>query len=484
MLSTYDPWLLPVTIGLAVLVSFTSLALSRRLRAMNARLNYQATHDALTALPNRSLFIERLKLAMEQSQATNSLLAVMLVDLDRFRTVNDSLGHTFGDAVLREVARNLEDSIGARGIAARLHGDEFLLFAQFDDIKEVTGVASTIVERVSKTYTIASVELYLAASIGITTYPFDNSAPEVLISHADEAMHGIKQNGGHGFRFFVPGTPPLTIDRLQLEADLRRAADLAQLTLHYQPLVDIADGRIRGLEALVRWRHPSRGWVPTTEFIPLAEASDIILTIGRWVLDEACRQARRWRDQGFADVSVAVNLSARQFRQSDLLATVQRAVAANGLEPHQLVIELTESVVMSEGDGSIQVLDRLHSAGFQIAVDDFGTGYSSMSYLKRLPVSKLKVDRSFIADLGSNARNDSIVKAVIALAHGLGMTVVGEGVETSAQLACLRAFGCDQYQGYLCSRPRTAADIFELLRRDPRLARDPAETPWLLESVR
>ncbi len=444
---------------------------AQRLQTMNSRLTYQAIHDALTQLPSRALFIDHLQQAIDATASTKTsitLLAVMLVDLDRFKIVNDSLGHSVGDAILREVATRLSDIVGYTHMAARLGGDEFLVLAQMADTGSVIRIANQIVQRLSQPYSIDSVELHLAASVGITTYPFDNSAPDVLISHADEAMHEIKSDGGNGFRFFVPGTTVFTLERLQLENDLRHAAERGELQLHYQPQVDIASGRIVGLEALARWRHPKRGWIPPGEFIPMAEASDLILQIGTWVFDEACRQARIWRDEGFADINIAVNLSARQFRQPALLSMVERAVVRNALQPRHIVIELTESVVMSDPQRSAEILEQLQRSGFDVAIDDFGTGYSSISYLKRLPISKLKIDGSFITDLGVSTKSDSIVKAVIALARGLGMTAIAEGVETATQLSCLKAFGCDQYQGYFYSRPVSAADTAELLRRKPK----------------
>jgi EAL domain-containing protein (putative c-di-GMP-specific phosphodiesterase class I) len=282
----------------------------------------------------------------------------------------------------------------------------------------------------------------------------------------------------------VPGTTVFTMQRLELENDLRSAADLGELQLHYQPQVDIVSGRIMGLEALARWKHSSHGWISPSEFIPLAESSDLIVQIGQWILDEACRQTRSWHLQGFTDLTVAVNLSARQFRQAELVSMIQQTVARHGLLPKHIVIELTESVVMSDPDKAIAVLEQLHQSGFQVAVDDFGTGYSSMSYLKRLPVGKLKIDQSFVNDLGVSAKSDSIVKAVIALAHGLNMTVVAEGVETALQLAFLRAFGCDQYQGYLYSRPRNAADVVEFLARAPQPTADELDARLLLQEGR
>jgi diguanylate cyclase len=459
---------------------------SKRLHDANFLLAYQANHDTLTNLPGRSLFIDKLRRAMEESVIspdTSPFLAVMLVDLDRFKTINDSLGHGVGDVILRKVALRLGNMFVGKDVVARLGGDEFLVLTHVPDTRSVTQIAQKIVERLRQPYHVESGELHLAASIGITTYPLDDSPPDVLISHADEAMYEIKHDGGNGYAFFMPGTTVFTPDRLQLENDLRRASARGELELHYQPQVEIKTGRIVGLEALARWHHPQRGWIPPLEFIPLAEASDLIVLIGQWILEEACRQARAWLDEGIADLRIAVNLSARQFRQPDLLEVILRTVARHGLQPHHIVIELTEAVVMTRVDRSAEILEELHRSGFEVAVDDFGTGYSSLSYLKRLPVGKLKIDRSFVTDLGQNAKSDSIVRAVIVLAHGLGMSVVAEGVETAPQLACLREFDCDQYQGYLCSRPKSAADIAPLLHRAPQPADAPLIEHWLLEST-
>jgi diguanylate cyclase (GGDEF)-like protein len=443
---------------------------ARRLENANSQLHFQSTHDTLTNLPNRALFLAALQSAIEAVDAkpSNDLVAVMLVDLDRFKIVNDSLGHSYGDAILKEASQRLRFLLGDGEMAARLGGDEFLMLIKTKDARSVINRANEIVLSIRNTYNIESVDLHLAASVGITTYPFDRSSADVLVSHADEAMYDAKHNGGNGIRFFLPGTTVFTVERLQLENDLRVAPQLGQLELHYQPQIEIRSGRIVGLEALARWQHPVHGWVPPDEFIPLAEASDLIVHIGRWILDAACKQLRLWHLEGFSDMSVAVNLSARQFRQPDLLAMIQSIVASYELLPRHVVIELTESVVMSDAHRSFDTLEKLHQLGFKVAVDDFGTGYSSMSYLKRLPVNKLKVDRSFVSDLGASTKSDSIVKAIVSLAHGLGMTVVAEGVETKAQRYLLAELGCDHFQGYLFSRARTAADLVDLLRAKPQ----------------
>jgi diguanylate cyclase (GGDEF)-like protein len=435
------------------------------LRKINARLAHQAMHDALTELPNRAQFVEAAQRAISDAVSVESKIAVMLVDLDRFKIVNDSLGHELGDAVLREVAARLREVVGTEGLPARMGGDEFLVMLMAADTKDIVQIAHRIVARLAQTYLLDSMELHLSASVGLTIYPYDNSPPAVLISHADEAMYEVKHNGGNGLQCFVPGTTLYTRERLELENDLWQAADSGQLRLNYQPQVELRSGRIVGVEALARWHHPSRGWVSPGEFIPIAESSDLILKIGSWVLEEACRQLRLWRLEGIADLTVAVNMSARQFRQPGLVEKILKTLASNGVEPDSMEIELTESIVMADAGNGIETLNQLCAAGFTIAVDDFGTGYSSLSYLQRLPIGRLKIDQSFVRNLGASAESDGIVQAVIALAHGLNMSVVAEGVETPAQLERLRAFGCDFGQGYLFGRPRKASDLREELRR-------------------
>lgn len=435
------------------------------LRKINARLAHQATHDTLTDLPNRAQFVHAVQQAIHAPSSEESKVAVMLVDLDRFKIVNDSLGHELGDTVLQEIAARLKAVVGSAGLSARMGGDEFLVMVQSVDTKVIVQIAHKIVACLAQTYVFDGIELHLAASVGLTIFPFDNSPPTVLISHADEAMYEIKHHGGNGLQFFVPGTTLYTRERLELENDLWHAVESGQMQLHYQPQVELFSGRIVGVEALARWQHPRRGWVSPAVFIPIAESSDLILKIGSWVLEEACRQARRWRQDGLAELTVAVNLSARQFRQPGLVELIQGTLERSGIESQRIEIELTESIVMSDASSGIETLNELRAAGFTIAVDDFGTGYSSLSYLQRLPIDRLKIDQSFVRNLGLSAESDGIVQAVITLAHGLNMSVVAEGIETPAQLERLRAFGCEFGQGYLFGRPREAEDISDELRR-------------------
>ena len=456
---------------------------AQRLEKANRELNHQATHDALTQLANRSLFVQELQRVIE-SDLVESVVAVLFVDLDRFKSINDSLSHEYGDAILQQVARRLEQLVGENGMAARLGGDEFLVFVRVQCLQQVIRFADSIVRTLREPHVVKSLEMHLAASVGVTTFPFDLSLADALISHADEVMYDVKHAGGNAFQFFVPGTTLFTPERFQLENELRHACALGQLMLHYQPQVDIASGRIVGLEALARWQHPERGWVPPGDFIPLAERSDLILEIGQWILNEACQQARRWKEAGFQGISIAVNLSVRQFRQADLLSIIQNTVSNNGLEPGDIDIELTESIVMTDAEGAVATLRQLRSAGYCIAVDDFGIGYSSIGYLKRLPISTLKIDRCFVNDLATDAKSDAIVKAIVSLAHGLGMNVIAEGVETPMQLACLQACGCDQYQGYLYSRPKSTAEITQMLRDPPRISVPPIDSQLLLQSAR
>jgi diguanylate cyclase len=424
-----------------------------RLEQANAELHHQATHDALTGLPNRLLFIDRLERQIANAERDGRLFAVLVVDLDRFKVINDTLGHGAGDQLLIEIARRLSNALRATDTVARTGGDEFLLL--LSDIREpadAATIAGNIVAELDKAVRIGGgAEVHTSASIGISMYSTDGSDSDALVAHADEAMYFAKQRGRNGFQFFSADMSVFSRERLDFESDLRRALSMKQFEVHYQPKIDVASGRMNSVEALLRWRHPTRGLIGPLEFIPLAEETGLILSIGEWVLCEACRQARRWQHQRLPFLRIAVNISPIHFRQSKFLDIVRAALLDNDLEPQYLEIELTEATVMDHAENSVQILEELSRMGVIVSIDDFGTGYSSMSYLRRFPIDKLKIDRSFIHDMTTNVDAASIVKAIISLAHSLRLKVVAEGVETAEQLVQLRELGCDQFQGFFRS---------------------------------
>jgi diguanylate cyclase (GGDEF)-like protein len=435
------------------------------LEKANSQLQHQATHDALTGLPNRLLLHDRLSRSIVHAERIESQIAVFALDLDRFKNINDSLGHGAGDELLKEVARRLTGVLRAEDTIARMGGDEFVIVIHtVNDQAAVQRIAGKIVEAVSRPYIIQSIEVQTTPSIGISLYPEDGETADLLLTHSDEAMYCAKHGGRNNFRFFTAEMDVFSHDRLQLESDLRTAIQDVQFELHYQPKVDIRTGAVSSSEALVRWRHPTRGMIPPDDFIPLAEETGLILPLGEWVLREACRQARAWQKAGMPFMRVAVNLSAIQFRQERLFDSVSAALADADLAPHYLEIELTETCVMANSEESTKILERLSRLGVLISIDDFGTGYSSMSYLRRFPIDKLKVDRSFIKDLGTSPEATSIVEAIISLAHSLKLKVIAEGVETPEQLAILRQLGCDQYQGYFFSPALPSGGLSELMR--------------------
>jgi diguanylate cyclase (GGDEF)-like protein len=444
---------------------------ARRLEAANAKLQYQATHDALTDLPNRVLFMDRLGREIAHAERDGHLFAVLLLDLDRFKQINDSLGHGAGDQLLQEVGQRLCGAVREVDTVARIGGDEFLLLiADTRDQSDLAAVAAKIGKALGEPFHIGSAELHTSASIGISLYPADGTAGDDLVLRADEAMYFAKQSGRNSYQFFNRTMSVFSQDRLDLENDLRRALSMNQFEVHYQPKSDVASGRVNSVEALLRWRHPTRGLVSPVEFIPLAEENGLILSIGEWVLRESCRQARAWQQMGLPFLRVAVNVSPIQFRQSNFLQAVHTALLDFDLEPQYLEIELTETTVMDNAEGSIQILEELSRLGVVVSIDDFGTGYSSMSYLRRFPIDKLKIDRSFISDLTTNSADSSIVQAIISLAHSLRLKVVAEGVETAEQLERLRELGCDQYQGFFRSAAVPAAEIEESIRSSIEVA--------------
>lgn len=445
-----------------------------RLEQANADLQHQATHDALTGLPNRVLFLDRLEREIAHAERDGRTFAVLAVDLDRFKVINDTLGHGPGDQLLMEVARRLQLAIRAVDTVARTGGDEFLLLITgVREPADAAMIAAKIVSVLDQSVTISATEVHTSASIGISVYPADGTDSESLVAHADEAMYFAKQSGRNSFQFFSPGMSVFSRERLDLERDLRRALPLKQFEVHYQPKIDIATGRTNSVEALLRWRHPTRGLVGPNDFIPLAEESGLMFAIGEWVLREACRQARQWQDEGLPFLRIAVNISPIHFLQPKFLGIVRAALADHRLEARFLEIELTETTVMDHAESSIQILEELSRMGVLVSIDDFGTGYSSMSYLRRFPIDKLKIDRSFINDLTTNADAASIVKAIISLAHSLRLKVVAEGVETAEQLEELRTLGCDQFQGFY----RSAAVLPEEIQKFLPPAAEVAEAP-------
>jgi len=438
------------------------------LEAANQKLRHLTTHDPLTGLPNRILLDDRLQQAIVHADRDMRSFALLVCDLDRFKLINESLGHRAGDELLQEVARRLAAVTRAADTLARLGGDEFVLIGtSIGDADDAAGLAARVMDVLQTPVQIATIDIYVSPSIGIAMYPDDGVTMQALLTHADAAMHSAKQHGRGNFRRYAPGMDAGIEGRVQLESDLHHAVALDQFELYYQPKVDTRTGEVRSAEALIRWIHPMRGIVSPAEFVPLAEECGLISEIGRWVIREACRQTRAWQIDGVPSLRVSVNLSASQFRDSGLLDLIRSALDEAGLEPRYLEVELTESAVMSDPEKSIDILEHLSAMGVLVSVDDFGTGYSSMSYLRRFPIDKLKIDRVFIDEIVSRPEDASIVRAIVSLAHSLRLKVVAEGVETPAQLDFVKTAGCDEYQGYHFSRPLPAAD-FERLMREAR----------------
>jgi len=440
-------------------------ARTRGLEAANQQLRHLATHDALTGLPNRVLLDDRLQQAIAHAARDMRSFAVLVCDLDRFKLVNDSLGHRAGDELLQEVARRLNAVVRTADTVARFGGDEFVVIGtSIADDEEAADLAARVMDVMQAPVRISAIDIHTSPSIGIAMYPDDGESVQALLAHADAAMYFAKQNGRGNFRRYVAGMHAGTEERVQLESDLYSAVTEKQFELYYQPKVDTQSGDVRSAEALIRWVHPVRGVVSPAEFIPLAEECGLIGAIGGWVIREACRQARAWQLDGVPPLRVSVNLSASQFRDSGLVDSIRSALDDAGLEARFLEVELTESAVMSDPEQSIAILEQLSAMGVLVSVDDFGTGYSSMSYLRRFPIDKLKIDRVFINEIVSRPEDASIVRAIVSLAHSLRLKVVAEGVETPAQLDFLKTTGCDEYQGYHFSRPLPAAEFERLIR--------------------
>jgi len=423
------------------------------------RIQHLAYYDALTDLPNRMLLAQRAGLALALAARRSEALAVLFLDLDRFKQVNDSLGHTEGDELLVQVARRLREAVRETDTVCRLGGDEFVLLLPGIDLKGTQQVADKLLTAFRQPFTVAGHRLHTTLSVGIALYPHDGANFDELLKNADTALYRAKERGRNTYMFYAREMNSASVAQLVLETELRQALETGQLRAYYQPKLRLADGALTGAEALVRWQHPERGLIPPNQFIPLAEASDLIVDLGRWMLEEVCRQQVAWRDAGLPTLNVAVNLAARHFRESGLVTHIEALLALYGLPPDALELELTESTLLGTALQTTDTLHALKRLGIGLAIDDFGTGYSSLGYLKRLPITALKIDQNFVRDLESDLDDRTLAATIVALGHGLGLQVVAEGVETEQQRRILLEQGCDMAQGYLFSRPLPAEDF-------------------------
>lgn len=432
-----------------------------------ARIQYLAYHDGLTTLPNRSSFSLILGQGIARARRESRQLAVLFIDLDRFKNINDTLGHDAGDAMLREVGKRLRHCVRQSDTVARLGGDEFVIL--LDEISapgHVAKVARKILADIGSPLDINGQEFRVSASIGVSIFPLDGSDEQTLMKNADIAMYHAKQEGRNNCQFHSETMDTHSLERLALESSLRRALERNEFELHYQAKISLDTSRMTGMEALLRWRHPDLGMLPPAQFIPIAEETGLIVPIGYWVIRTACLQNRAWQDRGLPPMRVAVNLSARQFTDESLTRSIAAILKETGMDPVWLELEITESLIMHNVGRTMQVLTTLGNLGIRIAIDDFGTGHSSLAYLKRFPIDTLKIDRSFISDLPGDAEDKAITTAIIAMGKSLDLTVVAEGVETQDQLDCLRALGCDEFQGYYSNRPLPAAQFVALLQAE------------------
>lgn len=427
-------------------------------------IKYQNYHDNLTSLPNRLLFRDRLDLALAQAKHNQQMFAIFSLDLDRFKLVNDILGHQMGDRLLQGVAKRLAKCIHGGNTVARMGGDEFaILLADISEVEEVGRVGEVVLETLKSSFNLNGSEIYVTTSIGITLYPSDGEDAETLLKNSEVAMYRAKERGGSNYQFYTPSMNAKILERVALENSLRHALELEEFCLYYQPQIDINSGKIIGVEALVRWQNPKIGLISPAKFIPLAEETGLIIPLGEYVLRSACIQSRVWQKIGLPPLKMAVNLSIRQFQQENLVEMIAGVLSETGLDPQWLELEITESVAMKDVDFTINILRELRDMGIQIAIDDFGTGYSSLNYLKNFPINTLKIDKSFVRDITINSNDAAIAATIIVLAHNLNLSVTAEGVETQEQLQYLKEQKCDKMQGYLFSRPLPCEEIEKIL---------------------
>ncbi len=435
------------------------------------QLEYHATHDVLTGLANRNLLNDRIDQAILHARQDDRLAGVLLLDLDRFKLINDGFGHVPADNLLKAVAERLAHCVRDTDTVARLGGDEFVVVVGgIEDADQIAAIAAKILRQLTLPIAIEGKEIFVTASVGIAMYPRDGEHGESLLRNADVAMYRVKEHGRNNYRFYAPEMSHMALDRLDMEGNLRRALEREEITVYYQPLVSFATGEIVGAEALARWKHPRIGMIHPPEFIPLAEETGLIIPLGERILQLVARDIAEWDKAGLPPLRVALNISARQFRQDNLPQLVRQAIDAVAIPGGRLEFELTESMVMHDVENTIAMLEELKQLGVALALDDFGTGYSSLAYLKRFPIDALKIDRSFVRDIDTQADDAAIAHAVIAMAHSLGLHVVAEGVENAPQLEQLRAHGCDSFQGYIFSRPVPAEEFVLLVQNGKRQA--------------
>lgn len=459
--------------GLTITISMGSLAVAyllvarmrRLVKKAEAHLDYLAHIDSVTGLPNRHAFNERLSAALEKVRQFGGSVGLLLLDLDNFKIVNDTLGHHAGDMLLQLVSRRLQECLRSADVICRIGGDEFAIILETSEASGGADVAEKVLAVLAAPFDIDIHEIYVTASVGISVFPDDAGDLETLTRNADTAMYQAKGKGKNTYEQFHPELDKRAQKRLSLETSLRKALERGELELYYQPQFSMRGSKVVGMEALLRWNHPELGLVSPLDFIPIAEDSGLIVPIGRWVLQTACRQVAAWRDAGLGLMHVSVNLSARQTRDSQLVHDIIGALRDADIPASQLELEITETVLMDNVHANVDLLNRLQTAGIRLSIDDFGTGYSSMAYLKRFPIDQVKIDRTFVRDIPGNRDDEAITTAIIAMATSLGLSVVAEGVETEAQLAFLRSAGCDIMQGFYFAEPRPAPAIEAFLRR-------------------
>ncbi|MDR6551601.1 EAL domain-containing protein [Paenibacillus qinlingensis] len=449
-------------IGIAVITYLINYYLQRRRNAIKIR--YMAYHDHLTDLANRKLFMEVIEKEIQLARHNRQEFTVLFLDLDRFKIINDTFGHEAGDRMLIETARRLEDVLDQSCTVARFGGDEFLiLLPNRSDHDAILSIIHQITTQIQRPVYYEEKELHVSVSIGVSRYPQDGNDIQCLTKYADTAMYSAKESGRNNYKFYNTNMEKNTYEKLSLERDLRHAIERDELLLYYQPQIELSSGTIVGVETLTRWNHPKLGFIPPSEFIPIAEYSRLIVPIGKWILYTACKQNKAWQDAGLPKVHVAVNLSIHQFQNSEIIQTVAHILQETGLEPQYLELEITESIAMQDVEKVILTLQGLYALGVKISIDDFGTGYSSLNYLKNFPIQRLKIDKSFLDDIVINPKERAIVGAIIIMAHSLNLRVTAEGVETMEQVALLQACNCDEIQGYIYSRPIPTHECAELL---------------------